>query len=119
MKFYTILLIVLFFTGCTTEEHYHITYASEEEQNRVTVWVVYIRVANGEIQEASGKVKNHGPKPIQFTRVYLGSNYADSKIVPVNAPTLLEGEIGDWRVYDMVGTSITQKEALYDTYDPQ
>ena len=30
---------------------------------------------------------------------------------------LLEGEIGDWRVYDMVGTSITQKEALYDIKD--
>ena len=118
MKFYTILFSILFFTGCTVEENYYVTYADEQEANRVTVSVVYIRVSGGVVQEASGKVKNHGPLPIQFVRVYLGSNYADSKIVPCIPATLGVGEIGDWRMYNMEGTSITQKEAMFDVYNP-
>lgn len=118
MNYYTILLSILFFTGCTVEENYYVIEPDEPEDNRVTVSVVYIRVGSGLVQEANGKVKNHGPLPIQFVRVYLGSNYADSKIVPCNPPTLGVGEIGDWVMYNMEGTSITQKEAMYDVYNP-
>jgi len=118
MKYYTILFSILFFAGCTVEEHYYVTYSDEQEENRVTVSVAYSRVGGGMVQEARGKVKNHGPLPIQFVRVYLGSNYADSKIVPCNPPTLLVGEIGDWELFNMEGTSITQKEAMFDVYNP-
>tara|TARA_B100000902_G_C27027663_1_gene772782 strand:- start:255 stop:623 length:369 start_codon:yes stop_codon:yes gene_type:complete len=120
MKSYTILLystFLLLFSGCTTEEIY-ITYVEEEEVNEVTVSVVYIRVGDGHVQEAWGKVKNHGPKPIRFTRVYLGSNYAASTVVSCSPPTLMVGEIGEWQMQNgLPGTSIQQKEAWFDIWD--
>ena len=118
MKIHTILLyiLLLIFSGCTTEEYY-ITYVEEEEVNDVTVSVVYIRVANSTVQEAWGKVKNHGPKPVRFTRVFLSSNYAASTVVSCNPPTLMVGEIGDWSVEGLQGTAIQQKEAWFDIWE--
>tara|TARA_R110000851_G_scaffold53311_2_gene126450 strand:- start:205 stop:579 length:375 start_codon:yes stop_codon:yes gene_type:complete len=122
MKFYTILLystLLLLFSGCTTEE-YFITNVEmvEEEANEVTVSVVYIRVGAGEVQEAWGKVKNRGPQPVRFTRVYIGTNYAASTVVSCNPPTLMVGEIGEWVMQQSIpGTSIQQKEAWFDIWD--
>jgi len=122
MKSYSILLystLLLLFSGCTTEEYYVTNIlASEEEANDVTVSVVYIRVGDGHVQEAWGKVKNHGPQPIRFTRVYLGSNYAASTVVSCSPPTLMVGEIGEWQMQSgLLGTSIQQKEAWFDIWD--
>lgn len=106
---------MLFSFGCTTEKYY--TIYADEEDNKVTVSVYYYRVSGGMIHEARGKVKNHGPKSIAYTRVYLISNYAESKMVPSNPPGLMPGESGDWQVFNLPGTSIQQKTAMYDIWD--
>tara|TARA_R100000008_G_scaffold86316_2_gene78883 strand:- start:1156 stop:1512 length:357 start_codon:yes stop_codon:yes gene_type:complete len=117
MKLFNIIILtgLLFSFGCTTEEYYTTIY-TDEDQNKVTISVTYYRVSGGMIHEARGKVKNHGPESIAYTRVYLISNYAESKMVPSKPAGLLPGESGDWELFNLPGTSIQQKTALYDIW---
>jgi len=112
MKYYTIILILLF--GC--EDLKEPPPAEEVVPRRVTVSIYQFGVQY--INElpyvwAKGKVKNYGPGSIYNIEVHLQTNYGTPRIAYSVPWALAEGEIADWEISPTYGTYIKSRKAVY------
>ena len=64
--------------------------------------------------EAEGKVTNKGPNNITNIRILISSNFGDTRMVRSSPQSLVVDEIGNWFIYNVPGTYIQSKAALYD-----
>ena len=114
-------VVSLLLLSCQTERIVYIEPEpepeQEEEETYVSVSVVswsVTHIGGTPYINASGRVKNHGPKNVKNVRVWISSNYGDTKIVRPTPSRLAVGEGGSWKVTSLEGTYIQDKYVTFD-----